>query len=185
MLTDGTTFSARVLQKDGESLYLAVPRSAIATVNGQPLPPPIAAGFAAPAFSATDLAGGSQNLAAKRGRPLLLQFWASWCPHCRSDVSYMKELAARSKEGGVQLVTVSVDQSLDELTAFVAKEQLPYSEISSVTHPDVAEAYEVQGIPAYRLVDAQGQIVQTWSGSLTEGDAHGKAELDALLKQPD
>jgi peroxiredoxin len=180
-LKDGAEFTATMLQKDGESVIVQLPRSSVASVNGQSLPPPVAEGFAAPDFSAVDLSGATHSLTANRGQVVLLKFWATWCPHCRSDVSYMKELDAKYQGKGARILTVSVDQSLDDLNAFIGKERLPYPVISAVTYPEVADRYEVQGIPAYRLIDAKGMIVKTWAGSLTEGDANGKSELDTLL----
>jgi len=180
-LKDGTEFPAKMLQKDGESVIVEVPRASVASVNGQPLPPPVAAGFNAPDFTATDLAGTTHTLAQNRGQVTLLKFWATWCPHCRSDVPYMKELFTRYQEKGVRIMTVSVDQDPEALKAFVAKERVPYPVISVLTAPELTERFEVQGIPAYRLIDADGVIAKTWAGSLTEGGANGKSELETLL----
>ena len=180
-LKDGTTFSATILQKDGERVILGVSRASVASVNGQPLPPAVAAGFKAPDFTATDLAGTTHSLAQNRGQVTLMKFWATWCPHCRSDVPYMKELFTRYHGNGVRLVTVSVDQDPEALKAFMTKEHVPYPVISALTAPELTERFEVQGIPAYRLIDADGVIAKTWAGSLTEGGADGKSELDTLL----
>ncbi len=170
-----------MLQKDGERVIVEVPRASVASVNGQPLPPPVAAGFKAPDFTATDLAGATHSLAQNRGQVTLLKFWATWCPHCRADVSYMKELFTKYHGKPLRLVTVSVDQDLEALKAFLGKEQVPYPVVTSLRHPELAGRYEVQGIPAYRLIDANGVVVKTWGGSLTEGDADGKTELETFL----
>lgn len=180
-LKDGTELTGTVLQKDDESVYVQLPRASVESVNGQPLPPPVAVGTTAPAFDAVDLAGASQSLAANKGHTVLLQFWASWCPHCRSDVPYMKELATTYEKKGVKVLTVSVDQELDKLQAFLEKEQLPYPVIHSATSPELPARYEMQGIPGYYLISATGTIMKVWRGSLSEGAATGKAELDGLL----
>jgi peroxiredoxin len=180
-LKDGAEITATVLQKDGERVIVEVPRASVVSVNGQPLPPPVAAGFQAPDFTASDLAGTTHSLAQNRGQATLLKFWATWCPHCRADVPYMKELFARSQGNGVRLVTVSMDQDLEALKAFIAKEQVPYPVIHAASSPGLSDRYEVGGIPAYRLIDASGVIVKTWAGSLTEGGAAGKSELEKLL----
>jgi len=180
-LKDGTKVSGTVLQKDDESVYVQLPRASVESVNGQPLPPPVAVGTTAPAFDAVDLAGASQSLAANKGHTVLLQFWASWCPHCRSDVPYMKELATKYEKKGVKVLTVSVDQEPDKLQAFLQKEQLPYPVITASAYPTLPALYEMQGIPGYYLIDAKGTILKVWRGSLTEGAATGKTELEGLL----
>lgn len=180
-LKDGTKVSGTVLQKDDESVYVQLPRASVESVDGQPLPPPVAVGTTAPAFEAVDLAGAPQSLAANKGHVVLLQFWASWCPHCRSDVPYMKELATKYEKKGVKILTVSVDQELDKLQAFLQNEQLPYPVITASAYPALPALYEMQGIPGYYLISATGTIMKVWRGSLTEGAATGKTELDGLL----
>ena len=180
-LKDGTQVSAKVLQKDGENLILMIPRASIDAVDGKPLPPPVAEGTAAPEFAAVDMAGNAHTLAENRGHMTLLQFWASWCPHCRSDLPYMKELATKYRDKGFRVLTVSVDRELDKLQAFLQKEQLPYPVISAVSYPALPESYETQGIPGYFLIDAKGTITKTWRGALTEGAATGKTELEGVL----
>lgn len=181
---DGTTLSAILLQKDGNRAILQVSRDTIATVNGQPLPPPVVEGAKAPDFSATDLSGATHTLSNNLGHVTLLKFWASWCPHCRSDVPYMKRLFAqfsKEKDPKLRIITVSVDQDLNALKQFIEKEQITYPVISAMAHPELPERYETQGIPTYFLIDVKGLIAKTWSGALTEGDVQRKVELERLL----
>ena len=168
-LKDGQQFEGQLLQKDGDRVILGVPRSAIATIEGKILPPPVTAGAIAPDFTAVDIAGASHSMSANKGKATLVQFWASWCPHCRSDLPKMKEMYAQDRQKGLELVTISVDQNPADLKNLVAKEQVSYPVILSKDYPDIPEQYEMQGIPAYYLVDAKGVIVKTWSGSITEG----------------
>ena len=183
-LKDGTEFAARVGSRDGANVMLVVPRASVETVDGQPLPPPVAEGYAAPPFSVTDLAGHPQTLGSASGEVTVVNFWASWCPHCRHDVDLMKDLFARYQGKGVRFVTVSVDQNLDALNKFISEQQLPYPVVASGSAtPDspefrLAVLYETSGVPAYFIVDAKGVIAKTFSGSIAEG----KHDLDALLK---
>jgi peroxiredoxin len=187
-LTDGTEFSATLLGRDGGRLVLQVPRAQVATLNGEPLPPPVTTGYPAPDFEAVDVAGTAHALSKYRGQPVLLQFWATWCPHCRSDLSMMKDLAARYDEKHLKILTVSIDQEVEQLRTFVKNEQLPYTviSVSEPTAPSqqatLAEAYEMQGVPAYYLIGADGLIVKTFSGAVTEGGGARKGELERALQ---
>ena len=92
-LKDGAEFSADLMGRSGDSIVVRVPRSSVKTIDGQPLPPPVAAGVKAPAFSIVDLNGVTQALPDKNSKATVVVFWATWCPHCRSDVPLLKELA--------------------------------------------------------------------------------------------
>ena len=181
-MKDGTEVSARILQRSGESVIVEVPRAAIETVNGVTLPPPVIAGAVAPAFEATDLSGATHALAKYRGSVTLLQFWASWCPHCRSDMPLMKKLFSEYQSKGLQVVTVSIDVDVNSLQTFIHAEALPYPVISATAEPELTELYEMQGVPAYFLIDATGKIAKAWRGSITESSGDLEQILQGLLK---
>jgi len=186
-LKDGTEFSGTLLGKDSDRVVVALPRSDVTAVNGEQLPTPVAAGAAAPAFTAVDLSGVTQALADYRGHVTLLQFWATWCPHCRADLALMKELSTQYQGKGLRILTVSVDQDINKLQSFIRDHALPYPVISvsgqpTSKQPSLPELYEMQGIPAYYLIDAQGTIAQTYAGSLTVGQRDLEGEIKRLLE---
>ena len=186
-LKDGTEFSATVLGKDRDSVVVRLPRSEVSSVNGQPLPMPVTTGVAAPGFEAVDLAGAMHRLANYQGHVTLLQFWATWCPHCRADLSLMKDLFVRYQAQGLRILTVSVDQDLATLQSFIQEQHVSYPVIplysQSVPSQQAAlpELYDMQGIPAYYLIDTQGTINQTFTGSVTEGGIDLEGALKRLL----
>jgi peroxiredoxin len=187
-LTNGKKLSGTVLGKDAESVVIRVPRDRVAAVNGKPLPAPVKEGRDAPPFTAVDLQGTTHTLAEARGQPVLLQFWASWCPHCRSDLAMLKTLAQRYQgDHGLRILTISIDQDLEALRAFAAAEQLTYP-IIPVVGPSISpeqaalpDRYEMQGVPAYYLIDANGRIVKTISGSVSEGGKNLDDVIQGLL----
>ena len=183
-LLDGTEFDGRIASKDGTNVVVVMPRASVATVDGQPLPPPVVAGYPAPVFTVTDLAGATQTLGSASGDVTVINFWASWCPHCQHDVDLMKDLYTRYQGKGARFVMVSVDQKLDALNAFITEHQLPYPVIASgAALPNSPEArlpglYESRGVPTYYVVDPKGVITKSMSGSLIEG----KIDFEELLK---
>ena len=182
-LQDGAEFSGSVVGRDGESVTVNVPRLSVASVDGQPLPPPVVAGKAAPAFSVVDLDGATHTLGSAEGEATLINFWASWCPHCRHDVTLMKDLFARYHGKGVRFVMVSVDQDVNALNTFIRDQHLPYPVIAANGKPnspasELPELYEARGIPVYYVVDAKGVIAKVISGSVAEK----REDLEGLLK---
>lgn len=183
-LKDGGEVAGTIVQRDSESVIIQVPRAVVASVNGQPLPPPVAVGREAPQFHVDDVKGISRGVPGPKQGATLLKFWASWCPHCRSDVPLMKRLASVYKDQGLQLVTVSIDQDRKALDAFLEKEQITYPVIAMAAGPlqaVVPDLYEVQGIPAYFLIDREGKVVKKWAGSLTEGRVEIEKALAPVL----
>ena len=181
-LTDGTELSADVLDRSPESLIVRMPRQAVATVDGQPLPPPLVEGVLAPAFRATDLTGVARALEDGKGQIRLLQFWASWCPYCRKDLSLMKQLFAQHEGKGLRMMTVSIDEDVEKLKTFIKNESLPYPVISTADNPDLPVLYETRGVPAYFLIDRDGRLAGVWHGSVTQMAGSGKTtELEGRL----
>ena len=181
-LTDGTNFSAEVLDRSPDSLVVRLPRQGVAAVDGQPLPPPLVEGALAPAFRATDVNGVVRAIEDGKGQVTLLQFWASWCPYCRKDLSLMKQLFAQHDGKGLRIVTVSIDQDLEKLTTFVRSEGVPYPVISATTNPTLPDLYETHGIPAYFLIGRDGRLAGVWNGSVTQMAGNGATtELEQRL----
>ncbi|MBI4341920.1 MAG: TlpA family protein disulfide reductase [Candidatus Omnitrophica bacterium] len=185
-LQDGTEFAGSILGRDGDRIVIGLSRSSVAAVDGQTLPPPVTTGATAPAFSAVDLNGTTQTLGAEQGEATLVHFWASWCPHCRSDVPLMKDLFARYQGKGLRIVTVSLDQDVSKLAQFMKDQQLPYPVVAAYQDPaspnaTLPELYEAQGVPAYYLIDANGVVAKTFSGSVTEGNMDLESDLQKLL----
>ena len=184
-LKNGQQFDGQLIQKDSERVVFSVPRSEVATINGHALPAPLTAGAKAPDFMATDLQGASHTLSQNNGQPTLVQFWASWCPHCRSDVKRLKELSANTTPHGLRVLTISVDDKLEDVKALIEKEHITYPVIFAKNYPTLPDLFETQGIPAYFLIDAKGMIVKTWSGSVTEGyNTDFETEVNNVLGVP-
>ena len=185
-LKDGTEFSAEVLERNAEQVMLAVPRAQIDAVDGEPLPEPVASGTNAPAFTALDLSGAKHAVPDPSRAATLVQFWATWCPHCRTDVPLLTEWSARYGDR-LRIVSVSVDKDLKALRDFVRAHRIPYPVIALHDQPDgrvltLPERYEMRGVPAYYVIDAQGVIAQTASGSITESGTDVEGTLKRLLE---
>ena len=182
-LKDGTELQGSILQKDGEAVYVAIPRGDVATVNGKALPDPIRSGYAAPNFSVQDISGSKVTLSDYRGKVVIFCFWATWCPHCRADMPLLKDIYARYKDRGVSIIAASVDKDVAKLEQFVKDQQLPYTVIpvyqpsAPSEQSQLPNLYESAGVPSYFVVDKKGVIAKSFSGSIVEG----KQDLEGLL----
>lgn len=145
-------------------------------------PPPsvLARGTTAPEFTLPALDGGSPvSLAAFRGGPVLLSFFASWCPHCRQELSSVATLA-RMDAGKVAVVGVDSNESSDA----TAKQLLAAAHASFPVALDsdakVATRYEVVALPVSYLLDANGKVVGARLGAQTVSSlTHFVAQAEA------
>jgi thiol-disulfide isomerase/thioredoxin len=94
------------------------------------------------------------------GKPLLVEFWATWCPPCRKSIPHLNEIYAKYKAQGLQVIGIT-----DENEAIVEKfqKQIPMDyDVAINTPQSVYQQFGIQAIPTAFLVDKSGKIV--WTG---------------------
>ena len=119
----------------------------------------------APDFRLTDLDGKVVMLSDFRGKTVVLNFWASWCPPCREEMPEFQELwDERGSEGSDDLVVLAVnflrDDTVGAATSFIEGNDFTFPVIFDTTRGDVATRYGVRGLPATFFIDRNG-IVRT------------------------
>ena len=122
----------------------------------------LAPGTAAPDFELKDLSGKPVRLSDFRGKTVLLQFWASWCPDCRAEIPQIKELYAASDPGEIAFVAVSFDKTLEDLVSYALDNGLPGVQLyepAGKKDSAVAETYGIKWIPSLYVIGPDGNIV--------------------------
>jgi peroxiredoxin len=117
-------------------------------------------GFLPPPIQTTALDGKPISLRNYRGKPVLLVFWASWCPSCKRELPHIKEAYETYHNQGFEVLGVSLDRRQEELDAFLKQKQVPWRQIydgQSWKSPLVA-LYGVRSIPFSLLIGADGKI---------------------------
>jgi cytochrome c biogenesis protein CcmG/thiol:disulfide interchange protein DsbE len=128
-------------------------------------PPAPQVGFAAPDFTLQTLDGRSVRLADLRGRPVILNFWATWCPPCRQEIPNL--MAAAAKWGDrVAIVGIDDSEDHDTVAGFVFQESMTYTVLLDPSHV-VVDGYRVNGLPTSFFVDADGVIRDLVIGPLS------------------
>ncbi|ASN80282.1 TlpA disulfide reductase family protein [Deinococcus ficus] len=123
-------------------------------------------GREAPAFALTTPEGQNVTLAALRGRPVVLNFWASWCDPCREEAPLFNALNAQARPDGLAVVGVLFQEpKLDAAKRFAQQYGLNYPHLLD---PRAATAidYGVSGIPETVFIDPQGVIRHIDRGGL-------------------
>jgi len=126
-----------------------------------------AVGTAAPAFSVPVLgeAGKDYSLATFKGKYVLIDFWATWCPYCVAELPAIHKAWARFKDRNFEILSLSFDQKAEDIAPFRQKPGTPmpwkHAFIAGAKKSAVGEAYGVVGIPKTVLVGPDGKIVAT------------------------
>lgn len=120
-----------------------------------------------PAFTVQSLDGKEVPFASlASGKPVLVDFWATWCAPCISAMPELQKLHRQHAAKGFSVVGISIDEERDKARAFAGKKKLAYPVFLDATKTPAWSVLHVRAIPAMFLVDGQGRIVQQWLGKV-------------------
>ena len=111
-------------------------------------------------FKGTDLEGKPIDLAQIVGKkPIMLVFWASWCPSCKTEVPKINQLAEKYRSRGMEFIAVNVgyNDSVERAQAFARKTGMTYPAIFDGSGK-ITERYMLQGVPTIIIADKKGTI---------------------------
>ena len=119
----------------------------------------------APALRLKDLDGTVHDLARLKGRVVLVNFWATWCPPCRREMPSMERLSQALRSEAFSVLAVDVGEDADTIDAFNGQlDTAPTFPILLDTKSRTMQAWNVAGLPTTFLVDRQGRIVASAIG---------------------
>lgn len=128
-----------------------------------PLPLDTSIGKEAPGFALNNLSGNRVSLESFKGKPVLLNFWATWCPYCRKERSHLNELHKDYKDKGLIIVSISTDRSMKKLRKFMADTPADFIVLSD-RDGSVSSSYNIMGLPSSLLIDQEGLIKFKFTG---------------------
>lgn len=147
----------------------------------------LAVGSQAPDFTLRTPTGETVSLSGLRGKPVLLEFFATWCPHCAAEAPHLARLA-RQLDGKASFVSVNADgEDAASVFAYHRYFGLPFPALlDPSTQPGsfhspgapgpVTQDYRVQSFPTFYVLDARGKIA--WRGDGEQPDALLRQELE-------
>jgi peroxiredoxin len=134
----------------------------------------------APDFALKDTSGRTVSFSSVKGKVVLLNFWATWCPPCKAEMPSMNRLYNSMKVRGLEIIAVSSDSSLSGIKDFLAKSRVDFL----VLHDEkkaVSLQYKVFSMPTTFLIDRNGSIVEKFYGEYDWTAPEVRSRIEKLL----
>jgi thiol-disulfide isomerase/thioredoxin len=135
-------------------------------------------GAVAPDFTLSGVDGGPVTLSELRGKKVVINFWATWCPPCRAEMPDLDRVAREYADRGVVVLAVDQLESSERVTGYLGEIGLGSPALVPVFDLDgsVGQAYRVNALPSTFVVDGEGVIRDVHLGPLAEGTLRAKLE---------
>lgn len=129
----------------------------------------------APDFRVRLLDGEYVRLSDYRGRPVWINFWATWCPPCRAETPDIQEMYEKYSDEGLVVLAMSIGESAGDVRGYVERTGTTFATALD-SDTSVAAQYRIVGIPTHFFVDRDG-ILRDWRvGSMSKGTMEKKVE---------
>ncbi len=131
----------------------------------------------APDFQLQTLDGQAVSLVDFRGKPVLLNFWATWCGPCRFEMPFIQEIFEKKEwsDTGLVILAIDIGESPSEVKEFMENYDLSFTVLLD-TNQDVALKYNIRAIPTTFFIDKDGIIQDIKVGAFS-----GKTEIEKRL----
>ena len=140
-------------------------------------------GHLAPDFALKTLDGKTVRLSELRGKKVvLINFWATWCPPCRSEMPTMQQIYTEYKGKGFEILAINIEpDSKDEIRDFMKELRLTFPVLLD-SDMKVTRTYRLIGLPVSMLIDRQGIIRSKEIGYHDWTTKESRKRVESLLK---
>lgn len=148
--------------------------------NGEPPP---AIGKAAPLFEIRTLEGNNLSLSDFRGKVVLIEFWATWCPPCKASIPEIEALKKKFNDNDLVVLGINLDEGSDikdRVAAFKEAYRITYP-IGLDSEGKVSSKYRVSSIPMIYLLDRDLRVARIYTGYTPGMGEKIAKEIKALL----
>jgi thiol-disulfide isomerase/thioredoxin len=134
-----------------------------------------------PAFSLTSLDGKTITNESLKGKVVILDFWATWCPPCRAAIPHLVTLYEKFKDQGLNVVGVSLDKNKSEVVDFIKRNRVPYPIAIGTNNPITKDLGNISSLPTIIVLGQESSIEFKVVGFNAEIGAKLESKIKELL----
>ena len=112
----------------------------------------------APGFELSDMDGEKRKLSDYKGKPVIINFWATWCPPCRAELPAMNRAWEKIKKENIEMLAVNVGEDEDTIFAFTGEYPIDFTVLLDETGEEIKK-WPIRGLPTTFVLDKEGRIV--------------------------
>lgn len=138
---------------------------------------------AAPTITLNNHEGTPVTAQDQKGKVILVNFWATWCPPCIHEMPLMDQLFLSMKEHPFSIWALNVQETQEDVAKFLKKRGFQFPVLLDIEGKAMGQ-FQVRGLPSTYLIDCAGNHIGSVTGVLKWTDDGMQALLDTLLKDP-
>ncbi len=112
----------------------------------------------APAFKLIDMDDAVHKLADYKGKPVIINFWATWCPPCREELPSMNRAWKKVKDEGIEMLAINVGEDEDTIFAFSGEYPIDFTVLLDESGKEISK-WPIKGLPTTFVLDPDGKII--------------------------
>ncbi len=130
---------------------------------------------AAPEFTVKDMDGEIHHLSDYRGKTVIINFWATWCPPCRAELPSMNRAWKELKQDNIAMLAINIGEDEDTIFTFLGDYPIDFTILLDETG-EMIKTWPVRGLPTTFVLDSEGRLIYRAIGGR-------KWDSDSLLKK--
>jgi cytochrome c biogenesis protein CcmG/thiol:disulfide interchange protein DsbE len=131
---------------------------------------PAAVRYGAPSLTLSDLAGGQHSLSDYRGKVILVNLWATWCPPCQAEMPLLQSYYDKHRQDGFDVIAIEDGEPAGDVKTFVDQYGLTFPVWLDPSHKATDVAFKTMNLPSSYVIARDGQVRLTWYGAISEAN---------------
>ncbi len=149
-------------------VYVQKEQEALQPTDFSAIPAPVH--YAAPSLQLSDLTGTKHSLADYRGKVVLVNLWATWCPPCQAEMPLLQKYYDKHRQDGFAVIGIEDGEPIGDVAAFVKQYALTFPIWLDPKHQATDVAFKTMNLPTSYVIDRDGQVKLAWYGAISEGN---------------